>query len=373
MKNYDSGASKEVFAEYENIKIFFITAIFLVIGLNLISSYFSNYFVGSKENSTKLIIIGLLLCVPSVAYFTNGLVNKCKKNRSYEAFIIYDIQKNELIPIPRYEFSQRIWDYLNSAFLEDPALKDIWDKNPLEAIDLESEHLESNKSNNKKYTASQLLKDSVECYLLYKLSMCLTNYSDDEKFSREKIELFNRENLSDIVLSNKLLELISKPMEERPCFKDEIIEGEPTQIVSCYSNGFQYEEFSLFLPIGSKVTKLKDKGVEIKSKNLDVFMSVQFEGYNILLPEGFLENYLGRNERLHCINVYEIGINIKIKIKLRLLFSRKAWKDYHTWIDLYIEELEKDISKDVFFNLIGWETAYTLIQYISSNKSSPNN
>jgi hypothetical protein len=54
------------------------------------------------------------------------------------------------------------------------------------------------------------------------------------------------------------------------------------------------------------------------------------------------------------------------------LFSRKDWKNYHNWVDLYIDELEKDISQDTFFNFINWKTAHTIIQCFKINKTPPN-
>jgi hypothetical protein len=166
-------------------------------------------------------------------------------------------------------------------------------------------------------------------------------------------------------------------MEERPFFKDEIDEDEAEsegRTVAFYSpyGGPQYQEFSLYLPIGSNVSRSEDNTIEIKSKDLDILMSVRFEGYGTALPDGFFENYLGRNDWLdsHIIG-YKIGIDIQVEIKLRLLFSRKAWKDYHSWVDLYINELE-EVSQDAFFDLIGWETAHTLIQCLKNNKTDPN-
>ena len=162
MKNYDSGVFKDIFAEYEGVKMFFITAIFLVVGINLISSYISNYLVSSEKNSIKLIIIGFFLCVPSVLYFVKNLLNKRKKYRSYEAFIVYDTRKNEIIPVPRYKFSEGIWDYINGVFVENPAFKEIWDRKPLK----DRIYSKSDEGINQKQTASQLLREAAECFFI---------------------------------------------------------------------------------------------------------------------------------------------------------------------------------------------------------------
>lgn len=371
MKNSDTGVYKDLFAEYESVKIFFLTAIFLVVGINLISSYISNYLVGSEQNSIKLVIIGFFLCTPSILYFIKNILNKRKKYRIYEAFIIYDIQKNEIIPVQRYKFSEEIWDYINGAFVENPAFKEIWDRKPLK----ERVFSKSDKGINHKQTAAQLLIEAAECFLLFNLSTCLEDYFNDKKFNGEKIKLFNRENISDIVLSNRLLDLISKPMEERPYFKDEInedgVESEG-RTIAFYSflGGPQYHEFSLYLPIGSNVSRSEDNTIEIKSKDLDILMSVQFEGSGTLPPQGFIENCLGIDDWLLSVDICKLKIYIQLGIKLRLLFSRKAWKDYHSWVDLYIDGLERDVSWEAYFDFIGWETTHTLIQCIKNKASS---
>ena len=164
-------------------------------------------------------------------------------------------------------------------------------------------------------------------------------------------------------------------MEERPYFKDEVNEDEAEseeRTVAFYSflGGPQYQEFSLCLPIGSNVSRSEDNTIEIKSKDLNILMSVQFEGSSILPPQGFIENCHGIDDWPLNVDVCKLKICIQLEIKLRLLFSRKAWRDYHSWVDLYIDELEKDVSGDTFFDFIGWETAHTLIQYLKNNKTS---
>ncbi len=61
------------------------------------------------------------------------------------------------------------------------------------------------------------------------------------------------------------------------------------------------------------------------------------------------------------ITAYEINIDIDVLIKLGALFTKSGW-EYYYWIDSFLEQLDADISKDTFFERIGWETVLTIIQ-----------
>ena len=67
-------------------------------------------------------------------YLAVRLFGRRVESRIYEAFIIYNEKKNQIISVPRYAFSEGICRYIRGAFAENPALRTLWEKEPLKGL-----------------------------------------------------------------------------------------------------------------------------------------------------------------------------------------------------------------------------------------------
>ena len=112
----------------KNLIELIVLAVLLAFGVNLVTG---NILALTKLSSLVSISLGAGICAGSVLYLATRLFGKRVARHSYEAFLIYNEKKNEIIPVPRYEFSEDLHYYLKSAFVENSALKVLWGKEPL--------------------------------------------------------------------------------------------------------------------------------------------------------------------------------------------------------------------------------------------------
>ena len=98
-------------------------------------------------------------------------------------------------------------------------LKKMWDKGPVD------KGLHYDKDTGKVSCATgkghQLIIEATEYYVLEKLSSHLTDYFNRPHFDEQELHTFARNDIPDVLLSNRFLELFSKPMEDRPLFSTE--------------------------------------------------------------------------------------------------------------------------------------------------------
>jgi hypothetical protein len=208
--------------------------------------------------------------------------------------------------------------------------------------------------------ACDLICEATEYYVLNELSVHLTDYFNDEKFKEENLREFNRNDVPEVLLRNRFMELFSKPMEERPHFVDQSFEKKTMgETVAAFSRGAIFEKFELILPKKSIVRRLGDNRIQIETERFLIDIVIDFNGTNVNLPRGFEEYYLLLKDWQN-IDTFGIYVDIQVSFKFGKLLSRTDWK-YYQWVDSFLEKLDKRLSENTFFKTIGWDFAVTLI------------
>lgn len=339
-----------------------LVAIFISFGTNIIVNSVFRY---NNINNLILIIIGIsLILIPSlILIFIN--FKKFDRQIKISGFFIYDKKKNKIIEIDNYDLSYEMSTNLKGAFAEDKSLKKIWDKYPLER------KIGYNKEI-KKYGSKELLVELFEYIILNKLSITLTDFFAQINLKNKKLMKYKREDIPDILLSNKFLNLFSKPMQEREAFIDDMWDdkGIGKTVSATGEHGEIFNEFELVLPKKSTVKRFKPSCLLIETDFMKIYIKINFEGYGTVLPTDFLNLYLDIDwNRENTMRYMEnhIGLELKINFKIKSLISKDGWK-YHLWIEKYIESLRKEISKEYFFNSINWNVIRTLLYTMDYKK-----
>ena len=345
MKGKELSIVEGIVVNRKNIIEIVVVAILLAFGVNLISGQVKD------SGSFYVALIGVLLLLGSIFYLITYLFRN--ENRTYEAFFIYNKEKNELVPVPRYDFAESLHNYLHAAITEDPVIKKHWDREPL------GEGQESVK----------LVTEAIEYFVLSQLATHLTDYFSDERFREKNLKVYQREDIPNTFFKNRFLDLFSRPMRDRlPFIEESSDELENGEIECAYNpSGEIYEKFYLILPKGSIIQKLEDYKVAIDTKKLRIAITVRFEGFGVILPREFNQYYLGIDDSSDIIE-YAVGVDFQIATRFWALWTLKGWK-YHGWIDSFLETIENDVSKDAFFGRIGWESAFTLLQWFDRKQA----
>lgn len=370
------------------IKLIF--AVFLLaLGIGLIVNYLTILF---ESNIKVIIILGIILVSLVFIYLIINILSDCTRNISLKSVIMFE--KGNVLPIERYDFSEKLSETLYAVFIENEALLQAWKEDFKSVIqDGNKQNPKIEKSSDSKSkkpiqylsiirmnspieerieTKSQkIVKEAVEYILLEKLSTHLSTYFSDIPDDDEMLIEYTRSDFPEILLKNRIINLLSTPFEDRPIFlkaklKKEEIEGEI--IAFGGSDGSRFSRFDLVLPKKSDVTRKDDGGLLITSTRLILEIDVTYDKFNTVAPRGFEELYIRKGSRDISLDMVDIEISVKIK-PLSLLFN-KGWK-YYNWIDSFVSRIDKDFSFDSFIKRIDWENALTNFIITNNNKSFP--
>lgn len=333
-----------------NIIEILIVAILITFGINLITSSLFNLFKFEWKNEL-LFFIGISFVLISVGYFILKIFGRTNVEKRFSGFIVFDRKSNLPVSCDGYNYSEELNTILVAAFSENKALEHIWNRNSKPKKDKDS-----------------IIIEATEYYLIDELSTHLTDYFNLKNLDKQQLITFSRNDIPDILLSNRFLELFSKPMDQRGSFIKDINDDKSTgKIVMCYgAEGEIYKEFDLVLPKGSVVTKTQN-GISIDTKRFIISFSVTYGLWGTVLPKGFENYYLGFKS-YEDFYTNKIEVQISVHFKNRSIFSKKGW-DYYEWIELFLKKFEKRFSKRYFFRSINWKQIYTQI-IINKNHSS---
>ena len=258
-----------------------------------------------------------------------------------------------LVPIDRYWLSEEMDRDLCSVFSENKAYKKLWTDAFMMPLgsDGKKKYVSIIGNKNIEEFVGELIEYIFIHWLSLKQSSYFSGYCDDD------LEVLTREKVSDYLLQNRVLEMISKPYNEREKFVSDK-DTEDTnkgKICSLYSEDVIYYHLDLQLPKKSILNKENGKLV-IKNRNYTLKFSHNFIGFNANLPRGFHKLYLGQN--FEDIDVYKFEPELEIKLNPFFFLFWKDWK-YLKWIDVVSEKFTDYFSFKAFVSKIGYETALT--------------
>lgn len=328
-----------------NVIEIFIVAILITSSINLIttSCYELIDFTGKDKT---FFTVGILILLLSVVYFVLKILWKTSIKKDFIGFFIIGEKDKMPIDCTGYNYLEELKSNFEAGFAENKALEYLWLNDSIKRNDRDT-----------------LIVEATEYYLIDELSTHLTYYFNTRKLNKKQLVQLSRNDIPGILLTNRFLELFSKPMEQRAAFikaannLDEVEDESIGRVVySMGENGAVFKDFDFVLPKGSKVSKLENNLV-IDTKRFTIMFKVDYGGYSTVLPREFERYYLNL-DNYDDFSTYEIGIEVLVKFKIISLFSRNGW-DYYEWIELFLEKVEKNFSKENFFESINWRHIYT--------------
>lgn len=350
-----------------------LTAIFISLGTNLIVTSLSN--LKDPFCITELILGIIILIISSIILIYLNFT-KYDKKVILNGFLLYDQNKNCIYDIADYSFSNNSSKYLISAMNENESMKEIWENDSIK--DFYDNFFIIPFNEYPRTNAKDIIEELMEYLLLEILSKTLSDYFQNS-FLVKNLETYKREDIPDILLQNRFLNLFSMPMEERECFKNhaESNKHRNIEITRAFGkDGQMFKKFELILPKNTKITRLKPHKIRLKSSYMSIEINTEFTGTMSHYDSfEFRKYYLGLEvhpELTHLCGMHIRCINLKvtvdIKFKLRSLFSSTSWK-YNKWLDYYIDGLDKAISADYFFESINWNQIVALV-HVLNNKDA---
>ena len=340
-----------------------MTSVLIAIGVNLLSTGIVEL-LGFKQKDLALVIIGIVISIGVIIRIMISRIKELNQTVKIDGFVIYDEENHKIIKVPEYDICTDMIKYLNSACAENQALKKLWDRESIGCIKIVGGKAGKRAIGITTHSGA-LFIELLEYCVINKLSLHLSEYFNNS-YEKQRVKDFQRNDIPEVLLSNRFLKLFSEDMFNRAifaCQKDFVLDdhNDGGKIVYAEtSSGGLYDKFDLILPEKSKITRKNKNQIIIDTPILTLTLSCLFGGFSTVLKRGFYEYYLGIQHHPKGYHEYEFNVEVSVKFKVRSLFSKDK-ELYYAWIDSFLDEITSYIDTDAFFDKINWDTVYSLI------------
>ncbi len=373
---------RELLAHRKQLVILAATGIALALGVEFLASFLLD--ITPAGLATQL-WIGLALAGGALFLIAHLIMRTREITRDYEALILFDPKAKCLHPISGYDFSVQLARTIGAITFESKALRTIWREQPLREDKPGKKH-QDNKStpgssqpgNGDEHSdmhdvsyvsvvkvtsaevqplpkAAAILREAAEYLILEELSLHLSSYFQSQPANDQFVKEYTRRDIPEILLQNRVLALLSAPLEDRaPFVKLSLSEQPPPgEIHTIFgSNGSVYSRFHLSLPKGSTLSRSSDESLHLDSKRLSLTLQVDYGGFSANLPSEFLALYVGLPE--DSVDVLLLHVRVAASLKRWALVRRGGWECYR-WLDSFLDRLESCTSFHMFLKRICWD------------------
>jgi hypothetical protein len=335
-------------------------AVFLALGVSLVANAISDSWSVLIELS-----IGILVVAMSVGYLALRYL-ETDRTIHFRGSLAYDEGANKIRKIPGYQLSGAIGANLEAASVQDEALKHQWNKTSDNATPFDT--------GPRSDEAILLLNEALEYWTISQLSTHLQGYFGFPPFDAKLLQSYTRDNIPAALLSNRFLDLFTRPLTDRalpsnltdrlqPTIAVEVVvrrRGKKVVLSSSSELGV-YIPLNLVLPAKGTIDRDQDGRLLIDTTFLRLAISLRYDDSLKGLPARFMKYYVEPGE-LEAEGVIGIGIGVvdlgvsgevSIKIKPRALLSRRGWQ-YYMWVDSFLRSVEYGANISWFMDRINW-------------------
>lgn len=312
------------------------TAVIIAISINFICAYI----VEMCSVKWICLVIGLLFLFSAIGIIKLIFPNHKEYIFRYDGGVSFEISGNTInsIRINGYRFNDDFNLYLK-GFLSENEVFIRYLKDTTEILSDAALRFDPNKN-----TRLTILRSVLECVVLKQLSLHLNAYFVENEMDESQVLCLKRSDLDVNVLRNKVLDAVSKDMEDRNAFADfgaKIENGEITFAMG--PNGVIYNRINLELPPGSRLIRNEEGFLVVSTKLFDIKIIPVVDGCctnidSVLMPPGI--------SHAHC--PLHIWVKLVVSVK-RALISRRSNADMYAWLDSFTERLAEYITIDSLY------------------------
>lgn len=339
-----------------------VIAILLAFSVGAYSSLSLEWF-----DKSKVAIASAALFFACVLYISFRHTRDHHLSATLESAVLVNAE-NEIVSIPEYQVSEDVKNYLDSAFSENPALRRQWDQNPLR----EMWGPPTSRPPSRDFPSAKLIREVYEYALLEELGSHLEDYFSNTSNRNSNLRVYERNDLPDVLLANRFLELFSRNMEDRPAFSND--DHTPPAsggrvVIQMGPNGY-YAHFELTLPKGSALKREQSGKLTITGPAFRMLLDVEFNGFGADVPLDFLADYVGTDAL--AINAYQVKVHVDVHVRRSYIFGGRRWEE-HLWVDSLVSQYEKNFDLNKYLERINWPVVSAVLRTINVRDGRQNN
>lgn len=359
-------ASKQELIKAATLAVFAALAIGILAGIvvEIASSY-----IGVISAACILIILGTL------AILVRQLLGSLTFSDKLEATVIFDSKAGSLIDVRGYKYARELCRVIDAVKAENKAIHAEWTNDPLfekrkpKSIPDTSEGLvwyaiakvTIPAASDGQSAAIQFLEEVTAFIILEELSLHLSSHFTNKGDQGQLVELV-RDDIPEFLLKNRILNLLSTPIEQREIFLNAFPDPEKRPEGEIYglfgSNGAMFQRFDLTLPAKGKVTNIGKNGFGLETDRFALQVSLQYVGNFTPISASFARDYIGCSFR--DIQSRSVVIRVSGRIKPFSLLNSTGW-EYHDWLDSFRARLRRNFHFEQFLEDIHWKIIEPLL------------
>lgn len=308
-----------------NLLIMVVSAVSLALGVALCANYLTEL-IGA---TTVLLCIGGALITVSIVLVSKLLNPKIKQVVRLRGGYFFEPETLKGKEVLGYEFNQDIAQYLRALGAENKAYAKAL-LNGYEDYDAPDSSYDPDVLDYYNLVAS-----CTEFSFLRKLGLHLNSYFVYEEIDRNKICAIPRSSMSQDVLKNRVLELITRNHREREAFLDHDGDSDFELCFAVGDGGEVFDSLHLELPLGTKLQRLSDNSLRISSDIFDIRFVVDCNATStVISPALICGDYDAP---------WLVSVKLEVTVKKRLILSSDDI-EMHQWLDSFLNSFENYIS-----------------------------
>lgn len=367
-----SGAIEEILSKKRDLIRLVIIATIIAFAVGALSSLLASQ---TTVPESIVVVLSMLLLTASMFMLAREFVGSLRFEDVLGAVVFLNLNGNEILRVEDYRFSESLCKTLTAVKAESKAIYADWESDPLvkksatktkapRAGDVPKYFsvvkVTVSDDENKPPTSVRLLEEAANFVLLNELSYHLSAYFHNN--DNESVHELNREDIPDFLLKNRVLNLLSTPIEQRDIFLKAFPRSgtDPKGVIySVYgSDGSVYSRFDLVLPHGSFVRASNDGGVTIETKRISLTMRSKYTGTMAVPSRRFVEQYVGYPYR--AVSPLNMTIYLSGRVKAWSLFTSSGWQ-YYRWLDSFRQRARLSFDFEAFLDSIHWRAVETFV------------
>lgn len=347
-------------------KIIILDNVVIVIVLSFGISFIVDALTSMIENKSIMFLCLGLFCILFVIIIKILKFYTSRKHQICTNSLFIVDNKAQLGHVPRYFFNEEFVRILISICNENKTFKECWKKS----------FAKENHEPKEKYVShdfvyigkvseeeiAKYFKDEKICKFVNEL----TEYVFIDWLSRKlesyfgnnikNIAVLHRNDVADYVLDNRVLDIISRPFDEREKFLGKDMDANPTAEIYTLvgEDNVEFNKFELKLPPKTRLYKEGKDTLIISGKYFKIKFHSSFRGFNADIPGDFHRFYVSTPN----MNFYDISLNMEISLKPFFFLFSSNWQNL-LWIDMICEAFLHDFSYRTFINDIGFNQSIT--------------
>ncbi|MGW1715408.1 hypothetical protein [Streptomyces sp. NPDC002156] len=254
---------------------------------------------------------------------------------------------HKMVPIPKYNASETVARHFEGAFAENPALRRQWEREPLESM----RQRVNGQMHIRSVASAKLIREVYEYAILEDVTTHLADYFNGYSGREEDLRTYERNDLPDVLLANRFLELFSRDMADRDAFRFDDDPPDGGRVVMQTGPGGYFHHFELTLPTGSTLRREDNSNLVISGPAFQMKISVQFRGTGSPMPFDYLAHYVGADPL--SVHAFKVQIDIQVLVRRSFIFSGRRWSD-HLWVDSLVDRLVERFSVERHLARINW-------------------